>query len=109
MTTAQKIYNAIELFSAEEPYYKQFKTMFRSALIDHGTPAANADQMAEVAAESLRDHTGQDHHLGMAQIIACHQGFERAIDGNIKAFQAMHKYMSYYLDFTDMQQARVAN
>jgi len=105
MTTAQKIYRAIEMFSIEEPHYGQFKATFREALIDHGAPAANAGQMAEVAAESLRGHAEQDYHLGMAQIIACHWEFERAMDGNLEAFQAMHKYMSYYLDYTELQQA----
>lgn len=109
MTTAQKIYQAIELFSDQDPHFGQFKTNFREALIDHGAPAANAEEMAEIAAESLRDHSGQDHHLGMAQVIACHCEFERAMDGNIEAFQAMHKYMSYYLDFAEMQQMKIAN
>lgn len=109
MTTAQKIYHAIELFGAEEPHFGHFKTTFRKALIEHGTPAANAEQMAKIAADSLRDHSGPDHHLGMAEVIACHSEFERAMDGNLEAFEAMHKYMSYYLNCADMQQLKIAN
>ncbi len=109
MTTAQKIYQAIELFSGEDPHFGRFKINFREALIGHGTPAANAEKMADIAAESLRDHSGQDHHLGMAQIIACHCEFEQAMDGNIEAFQAMHRYMSYYLDAAEMQAMKIAN
>ncbi len=109
MTTAQRIYRAIEFFSTKEPHYSQFKMTFREAVVDHGVPVANAGKMAEVAAESLRRHTDRDYHLGMAQIIACDRRFDRAMNGSVEAFQAMHKYMSYYLDYAELQQARVAN
>lgn len=109
MTTAQKIYQAIELFSIEEPHFGRFKLTFREALIDHGAPAANAGEMAEVAAKSLRQHENRDYHLGMAMIIAQSQGFESAMGSSPEAFQAMHKYMSYYLDYADLQQVAAVN
>lgn len=93
MTTAQKIYQAIEFFSIEEPHYSQFKMTFREAVIDHGVPVENARNMAEIAAESLREHTDFNYHLEMARIIACDARFDRAMGGNIAACQAMHKYM----------------
>lgn len=109
MTTGQKIYQAIELFSTEEPHFDRFKITFRETLIDNGAPAANAERMAAVAAETLRSNADGDYHLGMAHIITFHPEFEQAIDGNIEAFQAMHKYMSYYLDFAELQQTCAVN
>ncbi|WP_323844250.1 hypothetical protein [Microbulbifer magnicolonia] len=109
MTTGQKIYQTIEFFSTEEPHFDRFKTAFRDTLIDIGAPAANAGEMAAIAAETLRDHSDGDYHLGMASIITFHPEFERAIGGDIAVIQAMHKYMSYYLDFAEMQQTRAAS
>lgn len=109
MTTGQKIYQAIELFSTEDAHFDQFKLTFRAALVDNGTPAANAEQMASIAAESLRDHNSGDYHLGMAQIITFDPAFERAANGSPEAVQAMHKYMSYYLDYAETQLSSAAN
>lgn len=109
MTTGQKIYHAIELFSSEAPHFDQFKQTFRETLIDNGAPAANAEQMATIAAENLRVCSEGDYHLGMAHIITFHPEFEQAAGGNPEALQAMHKYMNYYLDFADMQQSEAVN
>ncbi|WP_250462232.1 hypothetical protein [Microbulbifer litoralis] len=109
MTTAQKLYNAIEFFSVEEPYFEQFKKTFRDTLVAHGAPTPNAMEMTQIAAESLRQFSGDDYHLRMAEIIACDPAFERAIDGNAPAFHATHRYMSYYLELPAMPQIRVAN
>lgn len=109
MTTAEKIYQAIELFSVKAPYFDKFMQRFSEALTFSGTPATIADRMAQVAAESLRQYSGLDYHLGMAQVIACNGEFESAINGNLEAFQSMHRYMSYYLECADMEQRLVAN
>lgn len=109
MTTAQKLYNAVEFFSAEEPYFTQFKKIFRETLVAHGAPFRNAAEMTRIAAESLRQFSGDDYHLCMAEIIACDRAFERAIGGNADAFHAAHRYMSYYLELPAMPQLRVAN
>ena len=109
MTTAEKIYHAIELFSRKAPFFEYFIFRFREALTDSGAPVAIAERMAHVAANSLGAYSGQDYHLGMAQTIACNSEFERAIDGNLQAFQSMHTYMSYYLECSDMEQRMVAN
>ena len=109
MTTEEKIYHAIELFSRKAPFFEYFIFRFREALTDSGTPAANAERIARVAANSLGAYSGQDYHLGMAQTIASNSEFELAISGNLEAFQSVHRYMSYYLECADMEQRMVAN
>ncbi|MFC6635737.1 hypothetical protein [Microbulbifer taiwanensis] len=109
MTIGQKIFQAIELFSTEVPHFDRFKNAFRNTLIDNGAPKENAEQMAAIAAETLGDLDEVDYHLGMAHIITFHTEFERAAGGNPEALQAMHKYMSYYLDFSELQPTAAAN
>jgi hypothetical protein len=109
MTTGQKIYEAVEQFHAGEADSDQFRTIFRGTLVDHGAPAANAEQLAKIAAETLRDRMNSDYHLGLAQIITHHSEFDRALGGNPEATQALHKYMSFYIDYAEMQQAKVIN
>jgi len=109
MTTAQKLYNAVEFFSVREPYLEQFKKTFRETLVAHGAPILNARKMTHIAAETLGRYSGHDYHLCMAELIACDQAFEQAIDGNFAAFHAAHKYMSYYLELPAMPQLRIAN
>ncbi|WP_346840026.1 hypothetical protein [Microbulbifer sp. SAOS-129_SWC] len=109
MTTTQKLYNAVEFFSAEAPYLEQFKRVFREALVAHGAPIINAQRMTRLATDALQNFSGYDYHLRMAELIACDREFERAIDGNFEAFHAVHKYMSYYLELPAMPELRVAN
>ncbi|AMX02570.1 hypothetical protein [Microbulbifer thermotolerans] len=104
MTTAERIYQAVELFSAEEPHYHLFELAFQDALTSDGTPGADAEEMARVAAKSLRSLGYSDYHLAMAATIAYNSDFEKLMYGSPAAVQAMHKYMSYYLEFADHQQ-----
>lgn len=105
MTIGQKIYQAIEQFAVEPFHYKRFITCLRQALVDQGAALDLAEKMAVIASDSLREHDGNDFHMGMAKVITLNPEFEQTMFQDIEAASAMHKYMSFYLSIAELQPA----
>ncbi|MCK7596768.1 hypothetical protein M0G74_05715 [Microbulbifer sp. CAU 1566] len=101
MSIGQKIFNAIELFSAEAPHFQRFIAALKDTLIENGAAPKMAERTAEVTADALSQESAGDHHLGMAQLIAFHPELLETMGSDLPTISAMHKYMSFYLSFAD--------
>ena len=105
MSIGQQIYFAIELFAPEAPRRRHFCAQLTRTLTNYGSTPQVASEIASVLADALSQPCA-DYHLAMAHMISFHPPLATAMDGDMAAEQAMHYYMRYFLDLTDVRRGQ---
>lgn len=98
MTTGEQIFHAIERVSVALSSWEEFKSSLKDAFISEGTEYSLAEQLVGIIDDHLKANRGGDYHLSLVQLITKQCDSERIILQDMAVTNALHQYMSFYVD-----------